>query len=260
MLLVMLLCAGCKVQVLAANSQKVVDDADLLSSAEEEALQDKLYEIAEDTQCDAVVVTVDEIDGYDMQSYTDRYFYENDYGYGSERDGIIFLLCMDRREYWMATRGDANRIFTDYGTEVMTDQIVPCLSDGEYYDAFEKYANLVKAFIKEANENEPYDVDHTYQEPMTLWLRLVISLAAGLIVAAIVLVVLYSQLKSVGAQKRAQEYIRNGSFHVTRQRDIFLYSQVTSRRIEKSSGGGPGGTSTHSSPGGGTSGGRGGSF
>lgn len=261
LLLMLLLCGSFRVQVNAANTQKVIDEVGLLSADEEEALQKQLSETAEKYQCDAVIALLDGIEGSNMQTYTDRYFYENGYGYGEEGDGIILLVNMGSRKYWFATRGDANRIFTDYGTEALEERIVPYLSDREYYEACSKYAELVDAFMKEAEENEPYDINHTYSDPMALWLRLVISLGVGLVVMAIVLVILYSQLKSVGAAKRAQEYIRSGSFRVTRERDLFLYSNVTRRRIEKpSGGGGHGGTTTHSSPGGGTSGGRGGSF
>jgi uncharacterized protein len=262
MLLMLILGGSFRLQAHAANAQKVVDEVGLLSAEEEELLQKQLSDTAEKYQCDAVIAILDGIEGSSMQSYTDQYFYEEGYGYGDERDGIILLVNMSGRKYWFATRGDANRIFTDYGTEIIEERVVPYLSDGEYYEACSKYADLVESFMKEATENEPYDVNHTYSDPMAMWLRLVISLGVGLVVMVITLVILYSQLKSVGAEKRAQEYIRSGSFRVTRERDIFLYSNVTRRKIEKASngGGGHGGTMTHSSPGGGSSGGRGGSF
>lgn len=260
-LLVWMAWDGLCLQVFAENTQKVVDEADLLTESEEEKLQKQLSKIAETYQCDVAVVTMNAIDGTDIQYFTDEYYYENGYGYGDELDGIILLVDMDTRKFHLATRGDAIRIFTDYGLETIDDLITPSLRKGNYYKAFAKFGSLAEDFIKEANSQEPYDVRHTYKEPMAIWLRLLITFGVGLLAAVIVLIGLFAQLKSVGVEKKAQEYIRAGSFRVTRQRDIFLYRNVSRRKIEKNtSGGGRGGSTTHKSAGGGRSGGRTGSF
>lgn len=53
----------------------------------------------------------------------------------------------------------------------------------------------------------------------------------GLIVAIIVCVILYKQLKPVKLQHGAKNYVRSNSFRLTYSRDIYLYSRTTRVRI-----------------------------
>ncbi len=270
LLALLLLGATPALRTQAKNSQKVVDEAGLLSYLEVEELTEQFTGIAEEYACDVVVVTVESLDGENIRTYTDSYFYYNDYGYGDEQSGIILLIAMEERRYYFATRGEAVDIFTDYGLDIMDESVSEELSEGNYYRAFSRFGSLAEDFLKEASSGTAYDVDHAYKEPMPIGTRLLISVIAGLAVAVLVLVLLFSQLKSVRAKSEAWEYVRSGSFHVTRQRDIFLYRNVTRRRVQQDNGpggrGGPGGgrgiggSTFHSSPGGGRSGGRGGSF
>lgn len=244
----------------AANSEKVVDDAGLLTQEEEIQLQDRLVEIAEEFQCDVVVVTVQSLNGMSVQDYTDSYYYQHGYGYGSNIDGIILLVSMRERQFHLGTRGKAIRIFTDYGLEVIDDKITPYLSDGEYAKAFQEFADLAEEFMQEAANGRAYDTNHTYRQPMNAGLRVLIAIGIGLLAAAIAMVILFQQLRSVRVRQEAREYVRNGSFHITRANDLFLYRTVARHKIERSSGGGGGGGSTtHSAPGG-RAGGRSGSF
>lgn len=243
----------------AENPDKVVDMAEILTEEEEEKLQEQLLDIAETYACDIAVVTVDSYGGKTSTEFTDDYYYENGYGYGSGIDGIILSVSMGDREYYMSTRGKAIDIFTDYGLERMKESFSGYLSDGEYYRAFRKFGELAEQFIVEASENQPYDVNHTYKEKMSLGMKAAIAAISAAVVSALVLAGLLGQLRSVRAKGAAQDYVRDGSFHVTRHRDIFLYRTVSRiKRAEPPSGGG--GSSTHSTSGGGRAGGSGGSF
>ncbi|MDO4321109.1 MAG: TPM domain-containing protein [Lachnospiraceae bacterium] len=256
----MMLCTGMTAS--AANTQKIVDMADLLEEEEEEKLQKQLSGIAEKYQCDVAVVTTDSCGGKSPQDYTDDYYEENGYGYGADYDGIMLMVSMGERKFHLATQGKAIDIFTGYGLQKIDDLISGKLSDGKYYAAFKKFGDLTEEFILEAEKGTPFDVRHEYKERMGIGPRLLIALAAGLLVAGTVLFVLLRQLKSVGIEKTAQEYVREGSFRVTRQRDIFLYRTVSKMKKEKpeSGGGGGGGSMTHTTSGGRNAGGHTGSF
>ena len=243
--------------VSAVNETKVVDMADLLDEEEENALQQQFIKIAEAYECDVAVVTTDSCQGKSPQDYTDDYYYENGYGYGQDIDGIMLMVAMEERKFHLGTRGMAIDIFTDYGLQRIDDLITPDLSDGEYYKAFKKFGKLAEEFIVEAKTKEPYSEAHPYKEKMGLGLRLLISLIAGLVAAAIVLAVLFGQLRSVRTKREAQDYVRDGSFHVNRKRDLYLYSTVTRIKKEKPQ---SGGSSTHSTSDGGRAGGHTGSF
>lgn len=259
--LTLLLVLSFGMTALAQNDQKVVDMADLLTDSEEEKLQEQLTKTAEKYQCDVVAVTTDSCEGKSPQDYTDNFYYENDYGYGDAIDGIILMVSMEERKFHLATRGKAIEIFTDYGLQRIDDLITPDLSDEEYYQAFKRYGKLADEFMQEYEETgRAFDVGKKYEQPMSLGMRLLISVCVGFVAALIVLLVLLGQMKSVSPKTRAREYVRDGSFRVTRERDIYLYKTVHSRKKEMSSGGGGGGSSTHKTSDGGRAGGHTGSF
>ena len=141
---------------------------------------------------------------------------------GEERSGILLMISMGDREWYVATRGEAIRVFTDYGLEILEEQIVPYLSEGEYERAFETFGDLCENFLKEAKENRPYDRDHPYRRPMPLWLRGVICLVSGLAVGGGILAVLTAQLRSVGYEKRAQEYVRDNRYTYRPEPETFF--------------------------------------
>ena len=90
-----------------------------------------------------------------------------------------------------------------------------------------------------------------------------ISSLIGLLVALVVCLVFKGQLRSVMSKPFAFDYIREGSFNLTKIRDIYLYRTVRKTRKPepaKSSGGGGGGSSVHFSSSGRSHGGGGGRF
>ena len=89
-----------------------------------------------------------------------------------------------------------------------------------------------------------------------IWLGL--SFAAGLGAALLAVGSMKSQLKSVGMQREARDYIRPGSLQVTSNGDYFLYRTI--HRTEKPKPKSSGGSSTHTSSSGRTHGGGGGKF
>ena len=121
-LLIVMLGLVSVLSVSAKNSQKVTDNADILSEWEEEKLQEQLLETAEQYQCDVVVLTTDSCGRKSPQDYTDDYYYENGYGYGRDIDGIMLMVSMGDRKFHLATRGAAIDIFTDYGLEIIDEE------------------------------------------------------------------------------------------------------------------------------------------
>ena len=240
-----------------ANEQKVVDMADLLTAEEESVLQKRLASLSEEYQCDVVAATTNTFEGKNRQDYTDEFFYEEGYGYGKERDGIILMVNLNDREFHYATRGTAIRVFTDRNLETIDERVTPYLSAGEFADAFLEYADLAEHYLENARQRGVFEG----RAGMSVSVRILISLGVGLGVTIVVLLVLFGQLRTVRAKGQAKDYVRSGSFRVTGARDINLYRTISKHRIEKEHGGGGGGGSrTHSAPGGGRSGGRGGSF
>ena len=243
----------------SARDRRVDDGADLLTEAEESKLQERLEEFIDKYDCDIAVTTTDSIGGKTPMQYADDYYEGHGYGIGSDHDGLMLLISMEDRDWYICTFGMAIQAFTDYGIQEIGDIIVEPLGDGEYYDAFMQFSDLADTFVAEYQNGTAFDVDHAYHVPMSFGLRLLISVAVGLIAVLIVFLVLRGQLKSVGYEREAVDYVRHGSFHLKREKDLFLYKNVTRTKIERSESSG-GGSSTHSTSSGGTAGGGGGKF
>lgn len=258
---VMLVTLNC-MTAYAENSDKVVDDADILTDSEEAELEDMILNIIEEhgRKYDIAVVTTYGTNGRSIEAFADDYYDYNGYGYGSRNSGIILAIDMEERAYYMSTCGDGITVFTDYGLEHLDSDFVSFLSSGDYAAAFRHFAEGSDELIDHYESNgSPYDI----QRNKHYILYFIISLAAGLIIASTVCGMMKSQLVSVNMQTQAADYIRQGSFRVTGSRDMFLYKTVSRTKVSSSSGGSghsSGGSSTHTSSSGSSHGGHGGRF
>ena len=240
--------------------QTVYDDAALLTPEEIETLESELDAAGEKTGWNMLMLTTDDTNGKTTQEYADDFFDYNDYGMGEDKSGILFLITMSERKRCISTHGEAIQIFTDAGQEYMTDNFGSYLSDGEYYEGFMKFADLCEEFIIQAQSGEPYDVENLPEETIPFYMIFLISLVIGFVIALIVTGVMRSRMKTVHMKPDAADYMKDGSLHINRSRDIFLYHQVTRTAKPKEESSGGGGSSTHTSSSGETHGGSSGSF
>lgn len=234
-----------------ATAARLTDEADLLTASEAAALEAKLDEISTRQGVDIVIVTVESTYGEKPRDFADDWFDYNDYGL----DGILLLVSMEDNDWYVSTSGYGITAITDAGLKYISDKFVPHLSDEEYMEAFETFADLCDSFITQAKTGDPYDSHNLPKEPFNVVLNLLICLGIGLVVALIVTGKMRSDLVTVRQQVKADNYVIPGSLQLTNSRDLFLYSQVTKTERPKS-----GGSSTHTSSSGRTHGGGGGKF
>ena len=251
--------------VCASDYLPLYDEADLLSDSEEAALIEKLENIGWENQMEIVIAAVETTGDYTPMEYADDFYDYNGYGYGDGRDGLLLLVAMDTRDWWISTRGEAIRVFTDAGIDYIGEQIVPYLAAGDYYGAFSGFADLCGDFMTQARYGEPYDsydyedyTDDSFRPGKAFLIAFVIGVAAALIYTGS----LKSQLKTVAAKNSAADYVRQNSLNITNSRDFFLYRQVHRTARESSSGrsSSGGGSSSHRSSSGSSHGGGGGKF
>lgn len=237
---------------------RLVDNADILTDSEEEALLSQLDEISERQECDVAVVTVNSLEGKDVTAYADDFYDYNGYGMGSGDDGILFLVSMGEREWAISTYGFGITAFTDAGLDYMEEKFLPDLSDGNYEEAFSIYAELCDEFLTQAGDGEAYDVKNLPKEPLAKsWI--LISLIMGAVIAFIITGCMRSRLKTVRKQMSAMSYVKDGSMNLTDSRDMFLYRRVT-RRAKPKNTSSSGGSRTHTSSSGRSHGGSRGHF
>lgn len=254
--------AGLPLPVAAADAMpRLVDMADLLSDDEESELSGKLDEISERQQVDIVVVTADSMEGETAAAYADDFYDDNGYGFGDGRDGILFLVSMEEREWYISTRGFGIRAVTDAGRDYMSEILVNDLRAGDYGAAFMSFAELCDDFVTQARNGAPYDTGNLPREPFGVVRNLAMAFGIALLLSLVVTGVMKGQLKSVKRQSAADDYMKRDSMQMTKKEDLFLYRHVAyKKKAESSSANGPGGSETHTSSSGATHGGGGGKF
>lgn len=271
-LLCLLLVLSITVPAQADTVPRVVDHSGLLTQSEVDRLEEKISQLWDSCRLDIVIVTVDDLAGKTVQQYADDYYDENPYGYGDDYTGILLLLSMGTREWYMSTCGEARYIFTDYGLEVLGDTLAPYLSDGAYYEAFDLWLDQIVNFCDAYYGGSPVDgfvqPDAYYPEsgddilyyPGESKPNHFLSLVIGVITALVAVLIMRSRMNTAKRQAHAVDYLKKDSYQLRTCRDLFLYSRVTKTRRQENNGNRGGGSSVHRSSGGRSHGGRGGRF
>lgn len=243
----------------AAGKKSVIDDAGLIKASDEKELDKKIKNIQKD-KFDVVILTVKSLDGKSAQDYADDYYDNNDYGLDNEKSGVLFLVSKGDRKYHISTKGAGIKAFTDYGIGRIKEEIKPYLSDGDYFDACDEFLNITKNFVKAYKDGTPYDTDNPYNEEIDYVILEVIALVIAFVIALISVGIMRLRMNTAKPKGTAMEYIKKGSFKLTSEKDIFMYSTVTKTAKPKDNDNSDGGSTTHVSSSGSEHGGGGGSF
>lgn len=234
---------------------RVVDNAELIEPIQENTVSMKLDEMSTKYQCDVVFVTIPSTYGTGVTAFADNYFDYNGYGFGSDYDGILFLISMEEREWAFSTCGNAMNIFNDDVLVYMEDIIIPYLRKNDFESAANQYATMCETFLESAENGEIFNEDTLPKVPYNPT-NIIFAVILGLVIAIIVVVILRGQLKSVKKKTGANDYMKSGSLKLTKSHERFLYSHVTKRvKPQSSSSGG-----SHRSSSGRSHGGRSGRF
>lgn len=227
-----------------ADLPRVVDEANLLTEDEEQALEKHIDKIIRKQKFDVVIVTTNSCDGMPLRNYADDYYDYNGYGIGKGHDGVLFLVSMEDRECHIFTTGFGITALTDWGIDYISNEIQGDFSDGYYYEGLSSFVDLTEEFVVQAKTGEPYDVHNKRMTGRDYLIRFIIAAVIGLIIAFIVTGIMRSKLKTKRPNPLAHEYMQG--FEITNSRDMFLYRDV--KKIPKPQNdnrGGGGGSSIH---------------
>lgn len=213
---VILLCLSLTVVCFASNPEYVTDGADLLTDSEERELYATLAAISDAYGAQVAVVTVPSLD-VSIDYYVNDIYDGGAYGYGSDKAGVLLLVCMNPREYRILSNGFAADAISSYDIDVISDAIVSYLSDGDYAEAFDTYASECEYYLGGYINGFPFDFGA----------NLILALIVGVVIALIAVSSMKAQLKSVRRQNQANAYVKSGSMNITRAGDYYMYRTVT---------------------------------
>ena len=237
-LLLCLLLLTVLVLPVSAKSGQVLDYAVLMSTDEAVSLADHFSDFRNSYGLDIVILTVPNLMNTPIDAFADDFYDNNGYG----EDGLLFLLDIDSRQWYISTSGRASDMLSDGELEKIGEKVVPYFSKGQYYEGFDHFLDILPGYL---------DIDKEGG------INLLLSLFAGAGIAGIALLVMRSTMNSKNPQRSAAAYTVENSYHLRQHLDLFLYSNVTKRAKPKND---SSDSSTHRSSSGRTHGGRGGSF
>ena len=229
----LILCLNLAVPAFAAGADdldsRVLDIAGLLSSSEEQQLEQRLDEIGDEYGVYISIVTLKNIYHADIEEYTEDLFFRDGFGRGENEDGVLLVHNPNSREWAIFANGICEEAISNSDIQDIGEEMTDALADGDFAQAYEIFAD----------ECEDYLYSHTHFN----WLMYsLVALVVGLVVALIVTAVLRGQLKSVRYRANATDYVKPGSMHVTVAHDLFLYRTVSRRPRPKSNSGSSGGS------------------
>lgn len=198
----------------AQMSAGVQDAAGLMTQREADALGAQLQSLSREYDLNIYILTVDTLEGKSPQQYADD-FYDRTFGAGS--DGILFLLSMQERDWYISTSGRGRTLLTDEEIYDAMESVVPHLSAGDYYRGFTTWVSTLSRCLPEP-------------EP-SFW----IALGIGGVVALISVLVMRFSMNTKRKQHSAQQYLQADTYQLTAQQDFFLYRNVTKTARPKES-------------------------
>lgn len=236
---------------------KVIDDADLLTNEEFALLEARIANLEPVYQMDIVILAVPSIGNSPAWSYADAYY--DAYQYAD--DGVLFLLAMEERDWYISTTGRAINLVSDGEIRQMGDDVVPWLSEGNYYRAFDAWLTALDRALVEGGISSPgsshgpspdYDPAEIKAQERSLVSIWSVSLLIGVVIAAVVVLIMRRSMNTKRKQQGAADYLEEGSFQLYTNQDIFLYSSVSksAKQTSSSSGSGGGGGRSHGGGGG----------
>jgi uncharacterized protein len=234
------------------SSEHVMDELDLLSNSEIDALESSILKLRENYSMDIVIVMTDQLNGQSSEAFADDYFDYNQYGINGE--GILLLLNMLDREVWISTSGNTTiELYQPY-IDSMLDNVIDYLLIEDYFSAANAFlSDLTDARIGKLDQSlnssniskdgivqgSHYDDQHSSSSqrlitsPFYIIGAILISLLAGGIPTGII--THHTKGKTTTTHRT---YESKNSFTLNSATDQFLNETITRRTIQQSNSGG----------------------
>lgn len=227
------------------TSDKVHDNADLLTDYEEQQLQKLAEEYIEKYDMDLVIVTTPYNEGKGTELYAMDFYDDNGFGIGETYDGILFLI--DRtygyNDTYMVTTGHAILVYDDARIDSILDDIYYVRNDG-YYAMFETFISSSSSYaelgVASSNENMYIDEDGEYrQKRLFPWFWAIVT-SLGL--PTIIVGIFIAKNKMVKKETRAAAYLNQNSVNFSRKEDRFVRTDMDRKYVPRNTSSGGGGS------------------
>ena len=134
--------------------QHIYDEANLLSTAEYDKLEEMCINYSEDAGITIIILTHNNSKAVDGERYIEDFVDKMQYD-----DGVVLLVDMHNRDVVLEGYGLAEIYIHSKRGDIIIDEIVPHLTKENYVTAFELFVKRSAAFMKDDSE---LNFDHNY--------------------------------------------------------------------------------------------------
>ena len=230
----------------------VTDTVGLLTQEEQRELETTAAQLAERYGCGVYVIIVDDYTDYTNGSTRDfakETYINYDLGVGEDKNGILLVLSISDRDYYLLTKGDiANAAFTDYGQEQLTQEFLDDFRYDNWFAGFRDYMSTAGQYLEAAENGTPVDIysDDEIDPAVSAGVDILFIVVIPCLISLAVCGIFAAQMKTARRQTGARGYISHGGVDMRVTQDQFLYHTETRQPIPQNDNNSGGGTTVNS--------------
>lgn len=229
---------------------RIFDYADLFTEEEEAELQRMAEEYGEQEQIGFAILTTAVNETGSTSWLAESFYYDKGYsfGYGDTDKGVLFVIDMDCRNFYIYYSEGCKPYFNDNEVEKMLDMVEDNIYSYQFFDAAQDFFNAVQRYDGEnTGTKSGYDSGE----------RRMLALVAAILALIPTLILAHSQRSKVTTTGRDYQ---QGTVRINAREDVFIRMSTHTVRRDNGghSGGGGGGGHSRGGGGGRSSGSRGG--
>lgn len=149
----------------AEADPKVYDYANLFTLEEVEELEQSAKSFANQYQMDIGIMTTEDTKGQITKDYANDFYENNNYGFGSNYDGLLLVIDMDNRQVYITTEGSGTKYFTDLRISKMLDLAYGYLSNEDYYNTATDFLKNAASYMEKGIPSNQYSEVRDFSDP-----------------------------------------------------------------------------------------------
>lgn len=229
------------------SNSSVVDTAKVLNNSQIQTLNSKIQQLEQKHKIRIGINFLNSIGNKNIDTVANerlrKYFGD------AQNGGIILVVVMDNRKWNIALDAKLNQRILSYSdVAYYNDDFYDKLHSDDFFGAVNAYLDNVDSLLNYYEQNgTPYDRSEEF-DPMALGIAILIAIIIGFAIRSW----LIGSMSNVKFASEASDYLKRDSIRMTEERDTYLYTNVSRRSKQKSSGGSSGRSSGGGSSGGGS--------
>ena len=238
-----------------AENERIIDDANLFTYEEEEALASLIASFQAETGMDFVIYTSDHYHEETLQTIADDFYDYGGFGLDEENSGLLYYIDMYERIPYISTTGAMIDYMTDSRIEAAHEASYDFLAAGKYADAAAQMIYSVYGYWEKGIPEGQYRYDIVTGQILTARHKVltssevVVCALIGLVAALLFSKSVQSRYTLKGSTYR-YAFRENSDVELTDSEDTFLYTHTNRvRKVQdtSSSSGGSSGSGVHRS-------------